>query len=226
MHKKLPWLKNAVLILGSKTLLAVDKSIQALLTNDIQAATEVRQLERLVDSMYHGINEYCLDTLASGEFPRHEVNFIVSSLKIAMELERISDYANQIAKLVQKKLSQQNTENVKTIITTTSAMRDQTLDMLKQSLQSYEKVDVELAKATIEKDSSVDKMNKLLFREMLCLGSLHPWVQEVIMDYHVAIRYIERVADRTTNISELVYYIVQGHSLKSVPYSEEIWNDN
>ncbi|WP_376746790.1 PhoU domain-containing protein, partial [Anaerospora hongkongensis] len=57
MHKKLPWLKNAVLILGRKTLLAVDKSIQALLTNDIQLATEVRQLERLVDSMYHGINE-------------------------------------------------------------------------------------------------------------------------------------------------------------------------
>lgn len=226
MHKKLPWLKNAVLVLGSKTLLAVDKSIQALLTNDIQSATEVRQLERLVDSMYHGINEYCLATLTSREFPRHEINFIVSSLKIAMELERISDYANQIAKLVQKKLSQQNTDSLKMIITSTSAMRDQTLEMLKLSLESYEKIDVDLAKSTIEKDSSVDKMNKLLFREMLCLGSLQPWVQEVIMDYHVAIRYIERVADRTTNIGELVYYIVHGRSLKPVAYSEEIWNDD
>lgn len=226
MHKNLPWLKNAVLILGRKTLLAVDKSIQALLTNDIQLATEVRQLERLVDSMYHGINEYCLATLSSREFPRHEINFIVSSLKIAMELERISDYANQIAKLVQKKLSQQNTDSLKTIISSTSAMRDQTLEMLKLSLESYDKIDVELAKSTIEKDSSVDKMNKLLYREMLCLGSLHPWVQEVIMDYHVAIRYIERVADRTTNISELVYYIVHGCSLKTVTYSEEIWNDD
>lgn len=226
MHEKLPWLKNAVLILGSKTLLAVDKSIQALLTNDTDAANEVRQLERLVDSMYHGINEYCLDTMSSREFSRHEVNFIISSLKIAMELERISDYANQIAKLVQKKLSQQNTEFLKAIVTSTSTMRDQTLDMLRQSLQSYETIDVNLAKSTIDKDSSVDKMNKLLFREMLCLCSIHPWVQEVIMDYHIAIRYIERVADRTTNISELVYYIVQGHSLKPISYSEEIWHGN
>lgn len=220
------WLKDAVLALGNKTLLAVDKSIQALLTNATSNTDEVRKLEHLVDTMYYGINEYCLDTLATRNFSREEINFITSSLKIAMELERICDYANQIAKLVQKKLSRQNTDILTNIVMLTSIMKDHTLDMLKQSLQSYEATDVNLAKSIIEKDSSVDKMNKDLFREMLCLTAIHPWMQEVIMDYHIAIRYIERVADRTTNISELVYYIANGESLKKLSYTEEIWHDD
>ena len=223
MNENFAWLKTAVLLAGTKTQLAVDISIQALLDNDPIAAKQVRDLERLVDNMYYGINEYCLNTLASRQFSREEVNFITCSLKIAMELERICDYANQIAKLVQKKLSQQNTAILKNMAATAQEMRNLTLTMLRQALACYESTDTCLAETVIDADSSVDKMNKNLFREMLCLVSVHQWAQEAIMDYHVAIRYIARVADRTTNISELVYYMVQGEPHKKRTYSEEIW---
>lgn len=223
MEDNFSWLKKSVLQTGNKTLLAVNMSIHALLENNTAIAAEVRDVERQVDAMYYNINEYCLATLASRQFSRNEVNLITCSLKIAMELERICDYANQISKLVQKKLSKQDTAVLANMSTMVSNMGEQTLKMLQQALNCYESNDSCSAMIVIDSDSVVDKMNKDLFREMLCLVSINLWAQEAIMDYHVAVRYIERVADRTTNISELVYYIVQGESHKKLSCSEEIW---
>ena len=225
MDEHFPWLRRAVLLTGGKTRLAVDTAVTALLENDTGAAARVRELERLVDSMYHGINEYCLETLASRQFGRQEINVITCSLKIAIELERISDYANQIAKLVQRKLSCQDTSLLRNVRTLTGDMSRQTLTMLEQSLASYETDDCQMASRVIVADAAVNKRNKELFREMLCVLSVNPWVQEVVMDYHVAIRYIERAADRTTNISELVHYMTEGKSRKKLLYSEDIWHD-
>ena len=102
MPEQFSRLKQCVLVMGNKTLLAVDTSITAMTSNNTATASEVRNVEKLVDSMYHSINEQCLELLASKQRSRGEVNYVVNSLKIAMELERICDYANQIAKLVQK----------------------------------------------------------------------------------------------------------------------------
>lgn len=223
MENNFSWLQKSVLQTGNKTLLAVNKAIQALLENNSAIAAEVRAIERQVDAMYYNINEYCLTTLASRQFSRSEINLITCSLKIAMELERICDYANQISKLVQKKLSKQDTAVLVNMSTMVSKMGEQTLNMLQQALRCYEATDSCSAMVVINSDSVVDKMNKDLFREMLCLVSIHLWAQEAIMDYHVAVRYIERVADRTTNISELVYYIAQGESPKKLACGEEIW---
>ena len=214
-------------MMGNKTTLAVDQSIQAMTANDTALASQVRQTEKLVDSMYYGINEQCLETMSGGQFARTEINFIVNSLKIAMELERICDYANQIAKLVQKKFSCQDVQILSSLNLPAAKMKDQTMKMLLVALECYEKLDIDLAKQMIDADGLVDKKNRELFRDMLCVGSIHPWGQEVIMDYHVAIRYLGRVADRAANIGELVHYIVSGEPVKKPAYDEElIWNDD
>ena len=208
------WLQNAVLEMGRKTLAAVDNSIIAMLMNDTTIAVKVRETEKQVDSMYHSINEYCLDLLANNFYPRTKINFLVNSLKIAMELERICDYANQIAKIEQKKLSKQNTEVIASLKISVAKMQEQSVDMVRLSLVCYEKLDSELVNTILDMDDEVDKRNRELFRDMLCLSSINPWSQEVVMDYQTAVRYIERVGDRATNIAELVYYIIHGQSLK------------
>jgi phosphate transport system protein len=115
---------------------------------------------------------------------------------------------------VQKKFAAQNMEPLAPLRASVTGMKEQSLEMLWGAVRCYETLDCGLTRQVIEKDTSVDKRNRDLFRDMVCVLSVHPWVQETIMDYHVAIRYIERVADRATNIAELVYYIVQGEPLK------------
>jgi phosphate transport system protein len=213
MTQDLAVLKDPVGEMGRKTVLAVDRSIQAMLSKDTAAAGEVRALETEVDAMFEAVNEQCLALLAGRVSTREEVNFVVSSLRIAIELERICDYANQIAKLVQKKFSKHNFEGLDSLEATTRAMQQRSLDMLKMALKAYDEADVTLSAAVMPQDAYVDKHNRDLFRDMICILSVNPWWQEAVMDYHVAIRYVERVADRATNIAELAYYAVHGFSM-------------
>lgn len=219
------WLEQAVLTMGKTTIRGVENAMQALLHNDTQAAALARETEKKVDAMYYAINEHCLELLTDSAQTRPEVNFIVASLKIAMELERIGDYANQIAKLVQRKLSHQEVESFRSLNPSTLVMRDQSLAMLKEALAAYKERKADMVKIIKAQDETVDKGNKDLYRNMLCIVSVNSWVQEAVMDYHVAIRYIERIADRATNIAELVYYIVQGEHVKKRDVQEDIWHD-
>lgn len=223
MENKYHWLSKAITLMGSKTVDAVDKAVEAMLNQDMALAQEVRAIEKRVDSMYYAINEYCLETLAAEVSARPEANLVVGSLKIAMELERICDYANQIAKLVQKKFTQQDLQKFKSCHADIAEMKAQSINMLETAMEAFQRQDDGLGKFVEEKDSSVDKMNRDLFRNMLCLVSVNPWSQEIAMDYHVAVRYIERVADRATNIAEQVYYMIHGEPAKKPALQEDIW---
>ena len=98
--------------------------------------------------------------------------------------------------------------------------------MLACALECYKELNPILSQKIIDTDCLVDKKNRDLFRNMLCLVSVNPWGQEAIMDYHTAIRYLERVADRSTNIGELVYYIAHGEAINAPVHKELNWDDN
>lgn len=215
MPEEFAWLKSSVLTMGYKTLEAVDNSITSILMKDTVSAANARGIEKQIDDMYHTINEYCLNALANQAYTRININFLVNSLKIAIELERIGDYANQIAKIEQKKLSKQNTDILDPVKNSVAKMKTQTVDMLKSALLCYENFDAHLVQSIIDMDDAVDQKNRELFRQMICLGSINPWSQEVVMDCYTVVRYIERVGDRATNIAELVYYIIKGTPLKA-----------
>lgn len=225
MNNNFPGLKTAVALMGAKTASAVDKSVQSLLDNDALLAEQAREAEKQIDAMYQAINEYCLCSMSDGVCSLEQINFTVNSLKIALELERIGDYANQIAKMVQRKLSQQDTKEFRSCDKDIATMKDQSLTMLTAAVRAYEKADSDTVNFIRDSDNQVDKKNRDLFRNMLCLVSVNPWLQEAAMDYHTVVRYIERVADRATNIAELTYYILHGEPIKKRAIPEELWND-
>ena len=210
MNQDFSWLKNTTFIMGEKTVDAVDLAMRAMTSKDATAAAAARKIENQVDFLCYEINEHCMGSLAATTCSRSKVNFVVGSMKIARELERICDYANQIAQMVQNKFSQQDMELLSPLHEPAIKMKDESLEMLWAAMKCYEGLDCNLTHQIIDRDTLVDKRNRDLFRDMLCIVSVHPWVQETIMDYYVAIRYIERVADRATNIAKLVYYIVLG----------------
>jgi len=226
MDNNFPGLKQAVALMGAKTALAVDLSVKSLLDSDSLLAERVRETEKQIDAMCQVINEYCLDTISTGAFSRQQINFTVNSLKIALELERIGDYANQIAKMVQRKLSQQDIKKFRVCDSDIATMKDQSLSMLTLALKAYAEADSKAVKAIRDSDCQVDKKNKDLFRNMICLVSVNPWLQEAAMDYHTVVRYIERVADRATNIAELTYYILRGEPIKKKDIPAQLWNDD
>jgi phosphate transport system protein len=206
---KLLQIKQALLDMGEKTAVAIELSIIALVTNDTLTAAKVRDIEKEVDVHYRNIDEQCIVAL-SKQPDEESLRFLVGSLKIAIEIERICDYANQIAEMVEKKFSQQDMTALASQVQAATHMVQEAITMLKTALVAYEQSDDDAAANLHVQDDSIDKMTRDLFRSLLCVASVNPWIQEIVLDFHVVVRYVERVANRSANVAELVYYIARG----------------
>jgi len=200
--------KEAVCAMGEKTRLALEHAVKALTTNDLDLADNTKQIEKEVDSCLVEIEKNCLNVLTTRQFDQSQIVFLVNSLRIAVELERVCDYSNQIAKIVLKKLSKQETTAMNTLHETVSVMGNTTIKMLNEVLCSYETLDALLLVDIKREDKRVNKNNKEVFRNIVCISAVNPWVQEALLDYYIAVRYIERVGDQVVNIARLVYDIV------------------
>ena len=139
-----------------------------------------------------------------------DLRFLVSTLKIATEIERIADYANNISKMVQRKFSHEDMSPTESLKPTVDIMAREAVSMLKEALEAYEKNDAELAALVPNRDALVNRLNKDLFRNILAMATVKKYANELAMDFHTAVRYVERVADRSGNIAEYVYYAVTG----------------
>ena len=203
-------IRDVVEKMGMLTVAAVSDAVRAMLQNDLGDAGRARQAEKTVDSLFDEIDDRCCAILSGQNLSPADVRLVVVSLKTAIELERICDYANQIAKLVQKKFSQQDIAFLDSMRTLVEEMGREAVGMLRSAVEAYTRGDAAAASAVHGRDSLVNRKNRDAFRQIVCLLSVNRWVQEAVLDYHVGVRYIERVADRATNIAELAYFLGAG----------------
>jgi phosphate transport system protein len=89
-------------------------------------------------------------------------------------------------------------------------MMGMALEMVSDSIQAYYSEDIELAKKSAEKDDEVDKMFGSLIQELLSYIPQNPNATNQIIQLSFVCRYIERIADHSTNIAENVIYLVTG----------------
>ena len=136
--------------------------------------------------------------------------FLVSTIKIATEIERIADYANNIAKMVQRKFSQEDMTPIESMKPSVDIMAREAVSMLSEALQCYAANDSELALLVPKRDALVNRLNKDLFRNIIAMATVKKYTNELAMDFNTAVRYLERVADRSGNIAEYVYYAATG----------------
>ena len=205
--------------MGGKSVAAVRASIQALVAGKPDQADLARQYEKEIDVLYEAIDEELIVTIATQQPMASDLRFIVASLKIASEIERTADYGNNIAKIVQRKLASLDPEPVKKVADSVQKMGDLATAMLTDAVKAYETNDADLAEQVIERDKAVNALNKSLFRLLTETARADSKGQEVILQVHTAIRYIERVADRSTNIAEWVFYAVTGYRFKKKSFS-------
>jgi phosphate transport system protein len=204
-------IKQLTLEMGQKTVEAVRFAAQALINNDADIAGKARSLEKEVDVLYRQIDDRCIVSIATQQPMAGDLRFLVSTLKIATEIERIADYANNIAKMVQRKFSCEDMSPTESLKPAVDIMSREAVSMLAEALAAYEKNDADLAMLVPKRDALVNRLNKDLFRNILAMATVKKYANELAMDFHTAVRYIERVADRSGNIAEYVYYAVTGY---------------
>ena len=199
-------LQDEVLVLGSMVDKAIERSIEALRQLDQQAAREIIQDDLTINHKRFQIEEQAIELIATQQPMARDLRRIVAVLNIIVELERIGDYAEGIAKIV---LLHGEQSLLKPLIDI-PRMADRARDMLRRSLDAFVERDAEAAKQIAAEDDEVDALYDQVYRELLTFMLGDPRTIDRATWLIWVSHNLERIADRVTNICERVVYEVSG----------------
>ncbi|MEX0301050.1 MAG: phosphate signaling complex protein PhoU [Leisingera sp.] len=186
---------------------AIREAARALETRDEELALEVRQADKAIDGLEELINEETARLIALRAPAASDLRLVLSVLKIAGNLERIGDYAKNMAKRTGVLAQGPSTSEGAAAL---RRMAREVERMLKDALDSYIQRDVELAADVIARDRDVDQMYNALFREFLTHMMEDPRNISACMHLHFIAKNTERMGDHVTSIAEQVIYLVTG----------------
>jgi phosphate transport system protein len=203
-------LKNSLLELGTLAEVAMIRSIDALKNQDLEEAKKIIEDDYKINELEKKINEHAILLIMKQAPVASDLRRIVTVLKISSDLERVGDLAVNIAKSVQH---MRNTPFLKKI-EDIPYMASLAQKMLANVLDAYYKEDAALANTTAKLDDEIDAMYGSLIQELLGLMAVHPKSISQITQLAFICRYIERIADHATNISESTIYLVRGEQYR------------
>lgn len=167
-----------------------------------------------VDEMEIEIEEDCLKILALHQPVASDLRFIVTVIKVNNELERIADYAVNIAKRVEaisKSESRHLTDSIDF-----SMISEKVIKMLNMSLDALVNRDADLARQVFLLDDDVDQYRNQVYHTIKDIIRSNPEHPGGLINTYLLARHLERIADRVTNISEEVIYLVEGVITRTV----------
>ena len=205
-NRDLRALQDELLVLANMVEKAIARSLDALKNRDLALSEEVVREDDVIDRKRMELEERCIDLIATQQPLAGDLRVLITVLHMSVELERMGDYAEGIAKI---SLMMGNEPPLKPLIDI-PRMADKATDMLRRSLDAFVNRDVELANAVCDDDDEVDALYEQVYRELLTYMMASPAaIQRATFLLWVA-HDLERIADRTTNIAEHVIYMVTG----------------
>ncbi|KUJ86034.1 PhoU family transcriptional regulator [Ruegeria marisrubri] len=186
---------------------AIRNAAKSLETRDEELAQQVRKSDKAIDELEDLINEETARLIALRAPTASDLRLVLSVLKVSGNLERIGDYAKNIAK--------RTTVLVETAEVSGSAvalrrMAREVRSMLHDALDAYIQRDAAKAEEVIERDEEVDQMYNGLFRELLTHMAEDPRSISACMHLHFIAKNIERMGDHVTAVAEQAIYLVTG----------------
>ena len=199
-------LKDDMLTLGSMVEKAVIKAVDALKRRDFDTSQRIIEEDAIINHKRYEIEETCLRLLATQQPMAGDLRTIISVLHITVDLERMADHAAGIAKI---SLLIGDDPLIKPLIDI-PRMAELVLDMLRRSLDSFINLDVVLAKQVCRDDDEVDDLHDQVYRDLLNIMLEDPGTINQATYLTWVAHNLERIADRSTNISERAAFTATG----------------
>ncbi len=199
-------LQDDILVMGSMVEKALERSMEALKTRNLEMAHQVVADDVRINQKRFDIEEKCVELIATQQPMASDLRVIIAVLNIIVDLERIADHAEGNAKI---EIMIGEEPPLKPLIDL-PRMNRKTVEMLRQSLDAFCNRDAEAARRICDEDDEIDQLYDQVFRELLT------YMAENTQNITRATRLIwvahnlERSADRVTNICERVVYLVTG----------------
>jgi phosphate transport system protein len=207
LQRDLEALKKEILQLGNLVETAINTSIIALNNREAALGRKVAELEQEINEKEVYIEEECLKILALHQPVAVDLRFIVVVLKVNNDLERMGDFADNIAKRAVFLSSQ---EPIPVFSEFVNELPVLVRSMVRKSLDALVTLDVDLAQTVIDMDDNVDEINRRMYTEVQNIIRNDVSKTEVAISMLSTSRYMERIADLSTNIAEDVLFMVEG----------------
>ena len=211
LQRDLEKLKKEILKLGTMVESAINNAILALNNREMLYVDEVLRLEDHINEMEVKIEEDCLKILALHQPVAGDLRFIVVSLKVNNDLERMGDFAKNIAKRARELMQE---EPISTLPEFVNELPNLVRTMVRNSLDALVKLDVSLAREVIAMDDKVDEINRAMYQEVTRVAKEKASKTEVAISLLSTSRYMERIGDLSTNIAEDVIFMVEGRVIR------------
>jgi phosphate transport system protein len=213
LERDLENLQRDILALAASVEEAIHKAIRALQQRDASLAREVIDGDNRIDEEENQVEEECLKLLALHQPVAVDLRRITAALMINVDLERMADLAEDIA---ERALAMTRYPFLP-VPDKLQRMTDLTTTMVRQSLDSFVNLDVDLARMVWRLDDEVDSLNHDIIQEMIRTMQASPELVEPALSLFSATRHLERIADHATNIAEDVIYLVEGEIVRHRP---------
>ncbi|PKM77189.1 MAG: phosphate transport system regulatory protein PhoU [Firmicutes bacterium HGW-Firmicutes-15] len=206
LDNQLEILKEDILKMGSLLQEQVYKSNRSLTEKNMELAREVIEKDDILDQMELDIEKKCLYLIALKQPLARDLRFIGTALRIIVDIERMGDHAEDIAKIAIDLYEQTYMKPLIDI----PKMAQIAEDMVVTAMKAFIDGDVALAMNLVAMEKQVEALYNEVFRELLSYmmrdqGNIPQATSLLLVAGH-----LERIADHATNLGEMVIYVVEG----------------
>lgn len=212
-HQQLRELRDNIVYLSDLAMHAIGESVHALKERDVELAQQIVANDEAINNKRFEIEEQCLTLIATQQPAASDLRAIIAAIHIAVELERMGDYASGIAELAARLADQ---PSLKPLIDV-PRMAEIDQEMIQAGLEAYLNEDADLAIATAKRDAEIDQLYNQIYRELLTYMLEDPKTITRATYLLWVGHNLERIADRVTNICERVLFMTTAE-LKELNY--------
>lgn len=199
-------LDNTLLEMGKTAEAMLSVALDALAKRDVALAREAIDMDNTVDALNYEVETMCIELIATQQPAARDLRRIFAALSISKDVERVGDYAVDIAKVAIRLSDRPLFKPLVDI----PRMQELVKKMLREGLEGFVTRDLDQIHKMVRDDDQVDHLYKYLHDELSEFMKKDPGLVDQCVQLLFIARFLERIADHITNIGEKVYYVETG----------------
>jgi len=203
-------LKELILAMGGCVEKAIEEATQALILREPERFKKVYDLEKTINEHHILVDEACVKILARQSPLAADLRWIVATIKINTDLERMGDQAVNISHNGERYL----TEPALKPLIDLPRMASEVRQMVRSCLDAFVRKDLALAEQVLKQDDVVDQLKNEILDELKAFMARDPQSISRALNLILIARNLERLGDHATNIAEDVIYALTGKDIR------------
>ena len=205
-------LRTRLLVMCASVGIALEDAGKAMAAGDPGRAASVIENDAAIDALENEIDEMALRLLARSQPVAGDLRFVVTSLRMVVDLERMGDEAHKMARMVKSIIESGAARSLPSSDLRMAA--DLASGLLRKALDAFARLDTKAALDILKEDDLIDKEFDGFVRKLVTYMMEDPRTISASLDLLFLAKAIERIGDHSKNVAELIIYLVKGKDVR------------